>query len=177
MASHVLLERNFNPPIDVDDVRQMAIDGAGCMGIYQVEWQQSLLACDGSNMVCHFKAPDTEAVRNVLRFNGSPYEAVWPCHVYEGEIDTVCNILVERQWPEAVEFKDIAAREKAAAWCLDTYNVTYLRTYFSDDRKRMLCLYQAPDAESVRQAQIQAEMPFESVRAVKLLNAGMLLAK
>ena len=55
--------------------------------------------------------------------------------------------------------------EDAAAWCLELYKVTFLRTYFSADRKRMLCLYQAPDAESVRLSQQQAKMPFERVWA------------
>jgi hypothetical protein len=38
-----------------------------------------------------------------------------------------------------------------------------VRTLFSTDRKRMICLYHAPDAESVRLAQRAAGMPFGEV--------------
>ena len=76
----------------------------------------------------------------------------------------------ERSWAEAVDIADIQAMEDAGSWCLDTYNVKFVRSYFSTDRKRMLCLYAAPDAESVRQAQRQINMPMDSVWAFELIN-------
>ena len=57
------------------------------------------------------------------------------------------------------------AIEDAGAWCLETHRVKFARTFFSLDRTRMICLYQAPDAEAVRMAQRQAGMPMERVWA------------
>ena len=74
-------------------------------------------------------------------------------------------MLVERSWDQPVTLEEIQAVEDAGAWCLETHNVKFVRTFFALDRKRMLCLYQAPDAESVRLAQRQAEMPVDSVWA------------
>ena len=45
--------------------------------------------------------------------------------------------------------------------CFDLYQVKLVRSYLSPDRKRMICLFDAPDAESVRVANRQAGIPFE----------------
>ncbi|KPJ80351.1 MAG: hypothetical protein AMJ58_08895 [Gammaproteobacteria bacterium SG8_30] len=58
---------------------------------------------------------------------------------------------------------DIQAIEDAGAGCLENHRVRFVRTYFSADRRRMMCLYRAPDAESVRIAQREAGMPVERV--------------
>ena len=95
--------------------------------------------------------------------------AVWAGSVHDAPADapplSAANVLVERSWDEPVELDDIQAIEDAGAWCLENHNVRFVRTYFSSDRRRMVCLYQAPDAESVRLAQRQAEMPVDRVWA------------
>jgi hypothetical protein len=48
--------------------------------------------------------------------------------------------------------------------------VKFARTFFSADRRRMVCLYQAPDAESVRLAQREAAMPLDAVWAFERLG-------
>jgi hypothetical protein len=70
-------------------------------------------------------------------------------------------VLVERRFEQPVAFEDIQGQERAQSWYLDTYHVRFLKTFFSKDRRRMLCLYEAPDAETVRRAQEQAKVPFE----------------
>jgi hypothetical protein len=48
---------------------------------------------------------------------------------------------------------------------LQAHQVKYARTFFSSDHRRMLCLYEAPDAESVRLAQRESAMPVDAVWA------------
>jgi hypothetical protein len=69
-------------------------------------------------------------------------------------------VLVERR-SNSRAFED-PAQERANSLCL-TYHVRFLKTFLSKDRRRMLCLYEAPDAEAVRRAQEQAKVPFECV--------------
>ena len=71
------------------------------------------------------------------------------------------QVIVERTFPEPVVFGDVQALEDAHAWCLDLHGVRFLVSYFSDDRKRMICLYEAPDAEAVRRVNRQAKLPFD----------------
>lgn len=71
-------------------------------------------------------------------------------------------VIVERTFEEPMEL-DIGALVGKTAWCREMHNIRYLRGYFSSDMKRMLCVYEAPDAESVRIANRQMGMPFERV--------------
>ena len=75
------------------------------------------------------------------------------------------NVLVERSFDDGMTLLEIQDIEDAGIWCLEIRNVRFLRTFFSADRKRMLCLYEAPDAESVRQAQREAGVPFDEAWA------------
>lgn len=78
----------------------------------------------------------------------------------------MAEVIVERSFEEPVEFSAIQAIEDRGAWCLDQHHVCFVRTWFSKDRRRMVCLYEAPDAESVRIAQRKAGMPVDRVWAV-----------
>jgi hypothetical protein len=80
--------------------------------------------------------------------------------------------VVTRSWNHAVNLADIQAIADAGAWCLESHNVQFVRTFFSADHKRMVCMYRAPDAESVRIAQVQAGMPLEQVWAYEAMLPG-----
>jgi hypothetical protein len=73
------------------------------------------------------------------------------------------TVLVERLFEEPVAFEGAHALEEAMGWCLEQHRVQWVRSYFSTDGRRSLCLYHAPDAESVRLAQHQAGLPFDAV--------------
>lgn len=80
-------------------------------------------------------------------------------------------VLLERRFEQPVTFDEIQALEDAGAWCLSTQNVRFLKTFFSRDRRRMLCLYEAPDAEAVRLAESQAKVPFERAWSCEKLQS------
>jgi hypothetical protein len=73
------------------------------------------------------------------------------------------TIIVERRFAAPVAEADIAAFAARQQECLTIHGVTRRRSLLSRDRQRMICEYEAPDAESVRRVQRQAEGPFESV--------------
>jgi hypothetical protein len=164
----VVLERQFDPPLTVQDVLDMASAGAGCFGLHRVVWNGSFLSRDGRRMVCHFTAPDTESARTALRQIGADATFCWPgsIHLAPGPRESLePNVLVQRSFADPVELADIQAIEDAGARCLKIRRVEFVRTYFSRDRTRMVCLYRAPDAESVRAAQREAKVPFEQIWA------------
>jgi Nickel responsive protein SCO4226-like len=164
----ILLERQFDPPLTVPAVLDMAREGAGCFGLYRVDWHGSLLARDGRSMVCHFAAPDTESARRALRHVGADVTRCWAGSIHDAPhapaVDAA-TVLVQRSFAGPVQLADIQAIEDAGAWCLEARNVVFVRTYFARDRTRMVCLYRAPDAESVRAAQREAKVPFDDVWA------------
>ena len=72
-------------------------------------------------------------------------------------------VVVERSFPEPVGFPEIQEMEVRGAGCLAAHGVRFLKSYFSLDRRRMICLYEAPDAESVRESQTKIGAPFDTV--------------
>lgn len=164
--SDMILERGFDPAISTTEVLEMALDSAGCFDIHRVDWNASYLGLDGRRMVCHFNAPDMESTRIALRQVNADTSRLWIASVHDAsgigaaQIASA-NVIVERCFDDAVDLQAIQDIERAGIWCLEVRNVRFLRTFFSADRRRMLCLYAAPDAESVRQAQREAGMPFD----------------
>ena len=74
-------------------------------------------------------------------------------------------VIVESSFGEPVRLGEIQAIDDRGAWCLEMYGVRFVRSYISTDRRRMICLYEAQDADSVREAQQKAGVPFERVWA------------
>jgi hypothetical protein len=168
----IFVERHWDPPITAADIQKMVETGGGCLAAHRCDWHGSLLSADGRELFCHFTAPDAESVRMALHEAGSPRGSVWTGTIHDApdSTDTAlarANVLVSRRFETPAEFAEIQALEEAGVGCLETHRVRFVRSYFAKDRKRMLCLYRAPDAESVRIAQREAGMPVERVRAVR----------
>lgn len=163
MTTHAILERTFDTPITVDAVMALARDSGWCFDLHKVDWHGSFLATGGHLMVCWFSAADLESARLALRKSGADLRRFWAGTVHDGPKPAVPNVLVERSFDAPVRLDDVQALEDAGAWCLEAHGVSFVRTLFSLDRRRMLCFYAAPDAEAVRLAQRKAEMPMDAV--------------
>ena len=73
------------------------------------------------------------------------------------------RIVVERNFevPQTdADMKAVADRERP---CLAAYNATWRRSLVSSDRKRMVCEYEAADAETMRRIQCEAGAQFDRV--------------
>jgi hypothetical protein len=79
-------------------------------------------------------------------------------------------VVVERRFDEPTSVERLQEQEDGAAWCLETHQVRPLRSYVSSDGKRMLCLYEAPDAEAVRAVQRTVQMPFEAIWSARIFS-------
>lgn len=168
----VFLERTFDPAISREDVLAMAANGSECFGLHRIGWHGSLLGADGRRMLCHFEAADAESVRIALRQLGAAIGSLWPGTVHRAAGTSAAgqdagNVLVARRFEAPVTLEAVQSAEDRKAWCLEARGVSFLRSYFSSDRKRMMCVYRAPDAESVRLAEREAGVPFEDVWAVR----------
>jgi len=171
--SNVFVVRTFDPPLTDASFDKLTHDGASCLDLYRVQWRRSLLSADGRRLFCWFEAPDAESTRLALRKAGSLDAAPWPGTVHDAPgpgapSADAANVLVERSFEKPVTLAEIQAIEDAGASCLSARNVEFARTFFSLGRKQMVCLYRAPDAESVREAQRMARMPVDAVWSFRL---------
>jgi hypothetical protein len=172
----VVVERQFEQPITYDRYdRMIRHDGKWCFDRYRAEHHATYLSADGRRTACVFDAPDAEALRMVSRALGMSEGSVWsaefhiPSMVVPSHGGTACaaslgfeTVVVERQFQNPVTIADLEAIPERANWCLEAHRVRYLGSYVARHGRRMLCIYEAPDAEAVRLAQSKRNMPFES---------------
>jgi hypothetical protein len=80
------------------------------------------------------------------------------------------RIIVERSFDPPLTQDDLDAIGRRVGGCLDLYRVRWIRSYFSADRRRMVCEYEAADAQSVRDVQNTAQAPFERVWPAEVME-------
>lgn len=78
--------------------------------------------------------------------------------------------VVERDFGEPLAEADLAAALERMGPCLEQYGLIWVHSYFSQDRTRMVCIYEGPDAESVRGAQRSAEAKFDKIWQAEVLS-------
>ena len=170
MKDTVMMERQLDAPVSLDDIGAMDAQAAWCREQYRVDHVCSFLSTDGRELLCAFADPDAEAVRSVLQRLEMPYRRVWGATLQGPDTRPPGSgvVLVDRSFATPVAFDGLQAQEDAGAWCLAQHGVRHLRSYFARDRQRMICVYAAPDAEAVRSVQRQVGLPHDRVWAAQL---------
>jgi hypothetical protein len=82
------------------------------------------------------------------------------------------RIIVERSFDKPFTQDDFDAVSQRVGACLDLYGVRWVRSHISSDRMRMICEYEAPDAQSVREVQNAAQASFERVWPAEVIEPG-----
>jgi hypothetical protein len=82
-------------------------------------------------------------------------------------------VIVERSFPKPIEFVHLHKGMERARPCLALHGVRLLQSFLSPDRQRMICMYEAADAESVRIANRQAGTEFERAWTATVIDAAV----
>lgn len=179
--STIIIEQEFAGPLTADDIVRPDKQTLKCMEINRAVPRRHYLARGGAQCVCVFDAPDAEAIRSAFRTAGSSMpKSIWAATFHPGPGDDDVGrppalqpantlALVKRSFAAPVAFDDVQAMEDVGADCLNLHRVRFLRSYFSTDRKRMICLYEAPDVEAVRTANRQVGLPFEHIWGAQIV--------
>ena len=80
------------------------------------------------------------------------------------------RVIVERTFDPPLSLEALQETERRMAPCLELYGVRWVRSYWSWDRRRMICEYDAADAGSVRAVQEEAGARFDRVWTAELLG-------
>jgi hypothetical protein len=67
-------------------------------------------------------------------------------------------VLIEREFAEPQIVAELQARQARVAWCFEAQRVRYVRSFVGRDARYAICMYDAPDAESVRVTQRTADV-------------------
>ena len=77
----------------------------------------------------------------------------------------MATIIVETTFDPPISEEEFDALADRVVPCLDERHATWVTSYFSTDRRRRICVFDAQDAESVRQAYRLSGVKFERVWA------------
>jgi hypothetical protein len=77
-------------------------------------------------------------------------------------------IIVERTFEHPPTDADLDAAAERERKCKEIHSITWKRSVMSTDRRRGICEYEAPDAETVRRVQLEAGIPFDRIWAAEL---------
>ena len=92
----------------------------------------------------------------------------------------MASIIVEYSFEQPISDEQLAQMTARFDPCLEIRNGAWVRSSLSVDRTRMICEFEAPDAESVRSALRSAGISFERVWPTQVFpveNYPELLAK
>ena len=81
------------------------------------------------------------------------------------------HVIAERVFEEPIDVAEVEQRVQAAQGCLRSHRVRHLRSCVSLDGRRMICEYEAPDAESVRAVALRLGIPYERVWTAKVIRS------
>jgi len=160
--SVVVVERSFVEPIEFDG--KPSAELAECMRRHRVRARYSLVSRDRRHVICVHDAPDADSVRATQDENRLPYDRLWsaeriavPPVVPDPRYEVV---VVQRELPEPItrELAELGASDPDG--CRRRNRCSLLASLISLDGRYLLCRYTAPDAESVRNANVQAALPF-----------------
>jgi hypothetical protein len=168
----VVVERVWEEPAEFAAIQAIEDRGAWRLEMHAVRFVRSYSSADGRRMICIYEAPDAESVRAAQHQAGMPLTRVWTATILEllpaqlvppagrtpGSRELV---VVERTFPEPLDAAEHAAGAARMEGCMRLHDVEYLRAHLSLDRRRLVCIFRGPDAESVRIANRQAEAPFD----------------
>jgi hypothetical protein len=163
MSVVVVVERSFAEPVAFEDVEALACRGAWCLEAHAVSYLRTWFSRDRRRMVCFYEAPDAESVRLAQEQAGMPFERAWAARVIRHPHDEPRGdaVVLERALSEPVDEAAIRDAVARGEWCLEQHACRIVWSYLSGDGRRCLCVFAAPDAESVRHAQRRMGMPYE----------------
>jgi len=175
--TEVLIERHPETPLSAADAADIIESGNDCRAIHRLAWNGSFLSSDGQQMICHLTSPDVESVRIALRKASKPMPAdVWACSVHDSagltrEELARANVLASFRFQGPAEPEELEAILGFGSICLSNQRARVLRSFIGSDRRRVICLCSAADAESVRIALRDSKPPVDRIWAFRQFNS------
>lgn len=83
----------------------------------------------------------------------------------------MARVITEQSFETALSDEELSRMSQRLDACLEIRSGAWVRSYLSADRKRMICDFEAPDAESVRQAMRSANIEFDRVFSAQVFAA------
>lgn len=86
-ASVIIVESNYDPPINKTMIEAIKYQNRSCMHELNVQSAFSVLSLDGTHSACAFSASSAEQVRSLSRKLGIPFERVWKATLIRNPVE------------------------------------------------------------------------------------------
>ncbi len=85
----------------------------------------------------------------------------------------MARYLIERTFPERLDLPDGSAGAAVRRQLVannDTEQVTWVRSFVSDDHTKTYCIYDGPSPEAIRRAAASSDLPIDAITEVSVLD-------
>lgn len=170
----VIVERRFEEPLVFEELQAKEDAVAWCLDQYDVRFVRSYASLDRLHMICVYEAPDAEAVRRTQREGTLPFDRVWTASGMFREmlgldaanpVGDKQTVVCERTYRAPIPLSEVGETSNENRWCFETNNIELIDSYIPTDDMGSLCVFAAPDAESVRRSNRTVKLPFDRVWA------------
>jgi hypothetical protein len=84
----------------------------------------------------------------------------------------MARLIVEHSYDPPLTDEEHERAARRLDPCLEAHGARWLSSYLSHDRRRMICEFEAPDAEAVRTSMRSAEVSFDRVWSAEVYRLG-----
>jgi len=174
--SYVVVERSFETPVDLPAISAQEKAFGWCLETHRVRFLLTYVAADRSRMLCIYDAPDAEAMRATQREAAMPFDRIWAAQLHGQELPKAPEgketVVVTRTHGQPVSMEQLARVSKLAGGCMQVHRVDPLGALLCTSGLRQVCLFAAPDAEAVRVANHQSQLPVDEVFKANVFRAS-----
>jgi hypothetical protein len=143
-----------------------------------VAFVRAYFSIDRTRLACVYEAPDARAVELSYRAAGLDFDRAWEARMFRElmglpPLDAVgdrATVVVERSYERPTPLAVVAAQSDAARWCFDANDIDLVDSFMRADGTGSMCVYAAPDAESVRRASRTVHFSFDVAWAATVLE-------
>ncbi|MBD2306744.1 DUF4242 domain-containing protein [Chroococcidiopsis sp. FACHB-1243] len=172
--SLAIVETLADSPLTPESPTDTDLRVLACLAERNVTWRYSLLSRDRLRAICTFDAPDVESVRESYRKGGGIFSRIWageliqPQDIQPRRNSSMLKV-IETTYPpfEQEEWNEISSRTLS---CYAHRGIEWVRSYLSLDRTRVICELNAPDTQSIREAQHRAGVSFDRVWSATIVK-------
>lgn len=162
----IFVERRFETPMTEAALAERIAQAESCFARHRAARRSSYLSLDRRRILCRFDAPDAESVRLALRYAGARTGRVWAGTFVTTDPSVAPNILTMRRFA-APPAPDDDASLPASAWSMATHDIHLAAHIVARDRRRLVCLYRAPDVASVWRAVRLQDVALDAIWAFR----------
>ncbi|WP_019499766.1 nickel-binding protein [Pseudanabaena sp. PCC 6802] len=173
--SLVIVETLADSPLVPEEPTETDLRVLGCLTERQSTWRYSLLSHDRLRMICTFDAPDVESVRESYRKGGGVFTRMWAGEPIEPEgvqpqRNTSTLKVAEATFPNGFTQAEWDAGTRRALPCYAERGSEFIQSYLSLDRTRLICEFNPPDAEVIRQTRYKLGIPCDRVWSAMVIS-------